>query len=383
VVVRSVWQSGTVFGDFLCPGDAFYGTTRGWATNIINFERSTLRVNRGAGTARIAVYRGYNGGGGGNSTNIYDHYLDYSVASTIYYTIDAANAFDDWNTFTLQSGSDYAIPDNATKTAAEGVTDFTSGTWGSLTFPATAGRGSSVQYITIPITNNDTVEFNKDIQISFDADNGHKWSWDNCAAGEVDKCTVTILFEKEPAGSVDAGYNVDHSGGPIPGVNGPVNAVAVQADGRGIIAGDFTSYNSNNSTNAIRIARALPNGQSDIGFIKNTQLGADAAIHALALDSGGGIFIGGEFSSFNSVLRNGIARLNADGSLDQTSFLPGYGVNGTVFSMAVQPDGKLLIAGAFTSYNNTNRNYIARLNPDGSVDTTFDPGAGPNNDVFP
>jgi len=396
VTVRNVWQAGYDFyPNLLPPGDVpppsagppvVVGSS-GWATNIINFERSTVRVNREAGTARIAVYRGYNGGNGGNSTNIFDHYVDYSKSSTMYYTIDAINNFDDWNTFTLQSGSDYAIPDNATKTAEEGVVDFTSGGWGSVTFPADAGLASAVQYITIPITNNDTVEFNKDIHITFDYNASHLWTWDTCAMGDVDTCTVTILYDKQPAGAVDRNYNPDNDAGTIPpknanpGVNGPVNAVAVQADGKGIIAGLFTEYNA---TNAYNIARALPNGAQDIGFIQNTGQGANAAIHALALDSLGGLYLGGEFSSFNSVTRKGIARLNTDGTLDETTFLPGNGVNGgTVYTIVVQPNGQILIGGAFSTYNNTNRNCIARLNPDGSVDATFDAGAGPNNDVLP
>lgn len=53
-------------------------------------------------------------------------------------------------------------------------------------------------------------------------------------------------------------------------------------------------------------------------------------------------------------------------------------VNGTILAVAVQPDGKILIGGAFTDVNGTARNYIARLNSDGGLDTTFDPGAGTN-----
>jgi hypothetical protein len=46
--------------------------------------------------------------------------------------------------------------------------------------------------------------------------------------------------------------------------------------------------------------------------------------------------------------------------------------------MALQPNGQLVVAGEFTSVNSTNRNNIARLNSDGSLDPTFDPGIGPN-----
>src|SRR5262249_12103640 len=64
-----------------------------------------------------------------------------------------------------------------------------------------------------------------------------------------------------------------------------------------------------------------------------------------------------------------------DGLLDP-SFDPGGGPNGTVSSMAVQSDGKIIIAGDFNMYAGTSRHCIARLNADGSLDGTFDPGTG-------
>ena len=371
--VYSIWQIGNFGANGLCAGlSSIVGT------NTINFERSTLQVSREAGNANIAVYRGYIGGG------LYSD-SDYSQSSTVYYSIDALNAFDDWNTFNLQSGSDYAIPDIATKNAPEGVVDFASPSWGVLNFPAASGTPSRVQYITIPINNNNTVEFNKDIHIEFDTDSAHLWQ--NAIAGEVAECWVTILYDKQPAGAVDRTYNVDNSLGSSPpnnanpGANGPVYAVAVQpTDGSGVIAGDFSSYDA---TNATRIARATPTGAPDAGFIANTGLGADGFIDALAIDAAGGIFIGGAFDAFNGVQRNGIARLNIDGTLDNSVFLPGFGANNILSSIVIQPNGQILIAGSFTTYNTNNLNYIARLNPDGSVDPTFNPGAGPNDDIIP
>src|SRR5207248_11734991 len=55
--------------------------------------------------------------------------------------------------------------------------------------------------------------------------------------------------------------------------------------------------------------------------------------------------------------------------------------NAAVFALAAQGDGKLIIGGDFTQIGTTSRNRIARLNPDGSVDPNFDPGAGPNGSV--
>src|ERR1017187_358099 len=65
------------------------------------------------------------------------------------------------------------------------------------------------------------------------------------------------------------------------------------------------------------------------------------------------------------------------GSLDMT-FNPGSAANATVLCMALQTYAQIVIGGYFTTFNNANRHYIALLNTDGSVDSSFDPGIGPN-----
>jgi uncharacterized delta-60 repeat protein len=72
--------------------------------------------------------------------------------------------------------------------------------------------------------------------------------------------------------------------------------------------------------------------------------------------------------------------LQGDGTLDPT-FDPGAGANGSINLVALQSDGKVLIAGSFTTVAGKTRPKIARLNSDGSVDSTFDPGTGPDGDV--
>ncbi len=115
------------------------------------------------------------------------------------------------------------------------------------------------------------------------------------------------------------------------------------------------------------------------GFLDPTFIGAQYAenlsIYSIKIDSHKKILIGGSFDSYDDIPRSSIARLNSDGTLD-TSFNPGTGANGSVYTIALQPDGKILIGGYFTTYNGTPRKYIARLNPDGSLDETFDPGTG-------
>jgi uncharacterized delta-60 repeat protein len=101
----------------------------------------------------------------------------------------------------------------------------------------------------------------------------------------------------------------------------------------------------------------------------------------MAIQPDGKFLIGGDFITVNGVAKNRIARLNNDGSLD-TSFNAGSGADSTVYTMTLQADGKLLIGGFFTAINGVSRNFIARLNSDGSVDTTFNPGAGANSQAY-
>ena len=151
-----------------------------------------------------------------------------------------------------------------------------------------------------------------------------------------------------------------------------VNTIAVQADGKVVIGGEFTVYNG---TARKRIARLNSDGSLDTSF--NPGTGTDLQVHSIAVQADGKVVIGGEFTSYNGTPRNRIARLHSNGSLD-TSFNPGTGANDYVFSIAVQADGKVLMGGRFTSYNIEARNRIARLNGDGSLDQSFNPGSGPN-----
>ncbi|MFN6944977.1 MAG: T9SS type A sorting domain-containing protein, partial [Cytophagaceae bacterium] len=98
-------------------------------------------------------------------------------------------------------------------------------------------------------------------------------------------------------------------------------------------------------------------------------------VQSLSFQSDGKILVGGSFTSYNGITRNRIARLNADGSLDE-SFNPGTGFNAGVRSISLQNDNKILIGGEFTSFDGSPRNYIVRINTDGTLDEGFYPGTG-------
>jgi uncharacterized delta-60 repeat protein len=144
----------------------------------------------------------------------------------------------------------------------------------------------------------------------------------------------------------------------------------LQPDGKILAVGDFTTFDRKP---CCRLARLDPDGAVDRGF--NTGSGADAAIYAVARQADGKVLVGGDFTRINQAERNRIARLNPDGSVDQT-FNPGAGPNTGIRCLALQPDGKVLIGGVFTSVDGVARNRIARLKADGSLDAGFDPGEG-------
>jgi len=70
--------------------------------------------------------------------------------------------------------------------------------------------------------------------------------------------------------------------------------------------------------------------------------------------------------------------LNADGSLD-TTFDPAAGADDTVYAVARQSDGKIVIGGTFKNVQTLSRRSVTRLNANGIIDLTFNPGALPTN----
>jgi uncharacterized delta-60 repeat protein len=166
-------------------------------------------------------------------------------------------------------------------------------------------------------------------------------------------------------GSLDTTFN------PGLGADNRVSEIVLQPDGKILIAGRFLNYNG---TQRFRVARLLASGALDTTF--DPLAGADLDVTALALQGDGKILIGGLFSNYRGVPRKGVARLNSDGALD-TSFDPGGGPNGAgVFGLALDADGKIVVAGKFDDFAGSGRAGVVRLNSNGSVDTSFNPGTG-------
>jgi uncharacterized delta-60 repeat protein len=99
---------------------------------------------------------------------------------------------------------------------------------------------------------------------------------------------------------------------------------------------------------------------------------ANTYVDAIVQTPDGKIVIGGAFTNVGGQARNYLARLHPDGSLDSTfTNLP----SGIVISLMAQTNGQILAGGYFLSIGAASRSYIGRFNSDGSVDTTFTNGA--------
>jgi uncharacterized delta-60 repeat protein len=172
-------------------------------------------------------------------------------------------------------------------------------------------------------------------------------------------------------GAFDVSFNSSGAG-----ANNTIRTAIVQTDGKVVVAGVFTNYNG---VARNRIARILANGDLDATFSIGT--GFNNQVYALAVQPDGKIIVGGNFTSYNGVLRNRIVRLSADGTLD-SSFNSGSGADAIIDCILLQPDGKIVLGGQFSFFNGISYNRIVRLNADGSIDSGFSIGVGFDKNVY-
>lgn len=166
-------------------------------------------------------------------------------------------------------------------------------------------------------------------------------------------------------GSIDPTFNVGS------GFNGAVYDIKVLPDNKLIAVGTFTSYKG---ITCNRIIKLNTDGSIDTTF--KTGTGLDNWAYALAIQNDGKIIIAGNFSTYNDTLIGArIARLNPNGSIDQT-FNTGNGFGNNVFALKIQNDGKIIAGGQFQNYDTSIVENIVRINPNGSIDNTFNIGTG-------
>ena len=150
---------------------------------------------------------------------------------------------------------------------------------------------------------------------------------------------ASLVVNPPKAGDLDCSFGCGGS------INGLVRSVVVQPDGKVLVGGDFSAG----------IARLNADGTTDYTFMNGLTGVADypldyPQVYSIAVQSDGKVLIGGAFRIVNGVRRIGIARPNADGTLD-TGFQNEINAYAVVNSIAVQSDGKVIIGGNFTTVN--------------------------------
>ncbi len=161
---------------------------------------------------------------------------------------------------------------------------------------------------------------------------------------------------------------------PARGINGWVKTILPTAEGKWLIGGWFSSVDGQPRNQLAKLNR---DGTLDLTF--DPSKGADGRIQVVAFQPDEKVLIGGQFTNINGIARSRVARLNRDGSLD-TTFDPGSGWTGLlnalyppseVRAIAVRDDGRILVAGTGADYNGNPILGIARVNSDGTHDPTF------------
>jgi uncharacterized delta-60 repeat protein len=188
-------------------------------------------------------------------------------------------------------------------------------------------------------------------------------------------------FQKLNAdGTPNAAFNNNYYNGLSlsPGFDGAVLAIAVQNDGKVLVGGAFTDLNG---TTRNRLVRFNADGTLDTAFCTNLGTAFDSNIYKIAIQPDGKILVGGNFGTFNGNVRNGLVRLNADGTEDATfatNIGAAAGVAGVVYNIIVSQftPGKIYLVGGFSNWNgNVNTLNAVKLNANGTYDNTFVSGA--------
>jgi uncharacterized delta-60 repeat protein len=179
------------------------------------------------------------------------------------------------------------------------------------------------------------------------------------------------------SGSLNMGPNTTFN--PGVGFSSTVNSHATQSDGKIIAVGDFTTY-SGSGAGATRIIRLNPDGTRDATF--NVGTGFNVLASRVLVQSDGKIVVVGGFTTYSGSSQSGIVRLNTDGTRD-TTFNVGTGVNNNqITSLSIQSDGKYIVGGNYLTYSGSSSVRITRINTDGTLDTTFNTGAGSNGFIY-
>ncbi len=200
------------------------------------------------------------------------------------------------------------------------------------------------------------------------------------AEGKVYVSAKSYLYGAEQTENVlrlNSDGSIDRSFTPVPVATEPFSNVAsirqivLQPDGRILVAGYF---NTIAGTSQQKISRLLPNGTLDPTFTPPQFVAGEGIWAPPHLLPDGKILIGGQFGEVDGQPAPSLARLNPDGSLDSTFQAAGFTLVNVIRGIVRQSDGKIVIGGRFrfgSSFPQYTYTPLVRLNADGSADNSF------------
>ncbi len=150
------------------------------------------------------------------------------------------------------------------------------------------------------------------------------------------------------------------------GVNGSVLALVIQPDGKVVLGGTFTAVNGVPRQN---LARLNADGSLDEGFIAQAVEGPNGPVAALLLLPDGSVLAGGDFTNAGNLVRSDLVKFGPDGKADASFGAQegGIATNGSISALARLPDGSIIVGGNFDTFYGQPRRGIAKLLPDGTV----------------
>ena len=181
------------------------------------------------------------------------------------------------------------------------------------------------------------------------------------------------IFRLNIDGTIDTTFNVGT------GFNQTTRSIALQPDGKLLVSGDFSQFNGSSIK---KVARLNNDGTLDNSFVN---AGTNFPVDHIILQPDGKILIGGNFGfNLQNIDVGDLMRLNSDGSVDSSfNSSGGFGLYGSPESIVIQANGKILVAGNSVQYNGVDVDNIIRLNSDGSLDSSFAlTGTGINSTVY-
>ena len=171
------------------------------------------------------------------------------------------------------------------------------------------------------------------------------------------------IIRLETDGSIDTTFGIGT------GFNASVWAITIQSDGKILVGGEFATYSGSSRS---KIVRLNTNGTIDTTFVSPGTI--NNSIYDIGVQTDNKIVAVGAFTQVSGVTNNKIARFSSTGVIDNT-FATG-GLNGDGYVILCQSDGKIMVGGAFATVSGVSSNRIVRLLSTGSRDTSFSVGSG-------